>query len=382
MSLCVLIFYVSTARVVRTVSIRAPDLDRYNQLYDEHPQTLTCPCTKISINYGTFLHVDYSLHPVCSSVFVTDNFISQIPIINTDYVNPIHYFISIDDLRITGASTFQAIRSLCQLAQDSISINIEQFDSISYVNNMATPTLLFQSQSDALIQQFISSMTKTFLLSLRLVRNTTQANALLSTLFTNYKFWFPQDYHVMAEAMQYTDGCHCDTTSTCITQTVLYPDSSISSRWVIPGLYSGCFILEALLQSNFQCFFDQSCVDLLRSYLHLNSTLITAALDPSLNTRYHSNTSIGDIVDQLMVEKWNWSAVHDDYYAACKPNECTYTVTGGNDAIYIITTVIGLIGGMVAALKLMVPQLVWVITRLKKENRPSAGKCLKINEGD
>jgi hypothetical protein len=242
------------------------------------------------------------------------------------------------------------------------------------VSIFATPAVLLRSESAALVEQFISSTRKTFLLSLRLVRNTTQANSLLSALFTNYYFnaWL-SDTRLNAQIVVYDNLCDCRARDSCIQSLAIYPDSSVSSRRSLPGIYSGCFVLEALLQSNFQCFFDQSCVDLLRSYLLLNSTMYTAALDPSLTRRYHSNTSIGDIVDQLMVEKWNWSAIHADYYAACKPNECTYTVTGRNDAMHIITTVIGLIGGMATALKLMVPQLVWVITRLKN-NRPSAGK--------
>ena len=80
----------------------------------------------------------------------------------------------------------------------------------------------------------------------------------------------------------------------------------------------------------------------------------TTALDSSITSRFHQNTTIGDILDKLMVESWNWSIDHADYYVECHPAECVYTVVTRNDAIYIVTTLIGLIGGLMTGLKLMV----------------------------
>lgn len=146
----------------------------------------------------------YLLHQVCSSVYVTDGFIGYL------------------------ANTIS--------------------------NSFSLPAILFQSQSAALLQQFIASTTESFLLSLRLIRSTTQANALLSTRYTNYKFLFPEVSNTVAEAVQYTDNCTCASASDCIAQLAFYPDNLPSMRWVIPGIYSGCFVLESLLRSNLQCF--------------------------------------------------------------------------------------------------------------------------------
>ena len=373
LSLYVLLWYISTVHIVKTVTVRAPDLGHYNQLEMEQSQTLICPCTKISMNYGTFLRLNHSLHQVCSSVYVTDPFVSYL-------ANAIDSTRRPDDFRTTGVSTFQAMRGLCQLAEDSISINTEQFYSSNYVSSFATSATLFQSQSAALVQQFISSTTKNFLLSLRLIRNTTQANALLSTLFTNYQFLFPDTSYIESQPVQYSDGCTCDSTSACVVQSALYQNSSAFSPWLIPGFYSGCFVIEALLQSNLACFFNQSCVDIFHVHLQSDPVLNTTALDPALNTSYSPSTTIDEIVNQLMVEKWKWTASHGDYYAACQPKECTYTLLTRNDAIYIATAMFGLIGGLVTALKLLVPILVALILRKFTTNRSLEGSRCQRTE--
>ena len=33
------------------------------------------------------------------------------------------------------------------------------------------------------------------------------------------------------------------------------------------------------------------------------------------------------VLEQLLVDKWNWTITHDDYYASCQPTACTYTIS-------------------------------------------------------
>ncbi|UJR18362.1 hypothetical protein I4U23_005265 [Adineta vaga] len=46
--------------------------DIIEQLRMEHAETLSCPCKITSISYKTFMTNTITLHPVCSSIFVTD----------------------------------------------------------------------------------------------------------------------------------------------------------------------------------------------------------------------------------------------------------------------------------------------------------------------
>ena len=96
----------------------------------------------------------------------------------------------------------------------------------------------------------------------------------------------------------------------------------------------------------------------------------TTAPDATLTTSFTPTTAIGEIVDQLMVEKWTWSANHADYYAVCQPKECTYTVTEKNGAIYIMTTVIGLVGELLTVLKVLTLRVVVrIVTEFNRRRR-------------
>ncbi|CAF0901103.1 unnamed protein product [Adineta steineri] len=102
------------------------------------------------------------------------------------------------------------------------------------------------------------------------------------------------------------------------------------------------------------------------------------ALDTSMSSQFLENSTIGDILDQLMVEEWINSSMYENYYSECKPSYCSYTVRTKNSAIYIITTLIGLVGGLITVLKLMVPYLVMLVRR-KKAIR-GAETVMSINE--
>ena len=140
------------------------------------------------------------------------------------------------------------------------------------------------------------------------------------------------------------------------------------------GFYIGCYVIESLLQSNLQCFYDQNCVDQLNSYLSSSSFMNVTALDSSLPSVYSPSSSIADLLNNLMIEKWNWSKMYDKYYEECQPSQCSYPVQIRNDAVYIITTLIGTVGGLTKVLKFFLPIFVkFVVHGIQKwenENYP------------
>ncbi|CAF1247447.1 unnamed protein product [Didymodactylos carnosus] len=51
----------------------------------------------------------------------------------------------------------------------------------------------------------------------------------------------------------------------------------------------------------------------------------------------------------------------------CAPQECTYTYSGHNNVVYIVTTIIGLVGGLTKVLQVIIPPIVKFV---RKEKRP------------
>ena len=355
-SLTILLLYTSLVDVTQSIIIKSPSFPDYAQLYLDHTQTLTCACTKISISYEKFLHVQYTLHQVCTSVFVTQYWIDSLVPLHEKWwmVNP--------DFRVVGLPAFQGLSAFCALVNQTILSRLIQFYSTQYVTASLSPSNVFQSQIKSFVSQFISTTTEDFLLSLGTIRKTTQTNNLLSGLLTNYFFLiFKDDVYTSTSPRLYGD-CSCRLSAACFYQsTVLdYPNSTVLLS--IPGFYFGCYVIESLLRSSLQCFFDQTCIDQLRLYMLSNSSANITALDKSLSSRFSDNSTIGEVLSQLMVEEWNSSIVYESYYNECRPSQCTYTRTTKNSPLYIVTTLIGVVGGLWTVLRLAVPCVVSFIS--------------------
>jgi hypothetical protein len=351
----ILLLYTSLIDVTQTVNVKAPTITQYSQLYSTYSQTLTCPCSKISINYQTFIQINYTLHQLCNSIFVTQYWIDYLA---NSRGNTITF---IDDFRATGTFTFQALNAFCELINQTIVNRLIQFNSTQYVSASVTSFQLFQSQTQSFISQFKSTMTNDFLLSLSTIRNTTQSNALLSGQLTNYLIETPRGETDAYTTSRFYGNCSCAFSAMCGYQSRFYVYPAGTVLFVVPGIYTGCYVIESLLQSNLQCFYNQTCINTLQSYFVSSSSMNITALDISLSSRYSENSTIEDLVDELMIEEWNSSIIYENYFNECEPTECTYTHQTKNSIIYIVTTIIGLIGGLTTALKLIVPRLVKII---------------------
>ncbi|CAF1009990.1 unnamed protein product [Adineta steineri] len=348
--LTILFLYISLINITQTVNVKAPSIQEYTQLYNSYSQALTCECTQISINYEKFIQIQYTLHEVCYSDYVTQEWIDYLA---TSYGNSVP---NSEDFRVTSTFIFQAMSAFCTLVNQTISNSLTQFYSSQYVSASVTPSNVFQLQTKAFISQFISSTRNEFLLSLVMIRNITQSNALFSGILTNYNSESANGVFVR-EPVWY-GNCVCSSSATCITQSAIYDLVKGTLLFTVPGLYTGCYTIESLLQSNLQCFYNQTCINKLQSYFQASSVMNVTALDVSLSIQFLANSTVTDILDQLMVEEWNSSSIYENYYSECQPSRCSYTVTSKNDAIYIVTTLIGLVGGLITVLKLMVPYVI------------------------
>jgi hypothetical protein len=141
--------------------------------------------------------------------------------------------------------------------------------------------------------------------------------------------------------------------------------------FAIPGLYVGCYLVEAMRQSNLQCLYNQACLDQLTSYLNSSTHFNATALDGTIPSRFNTSTSVSEILATLMVDSWINNISYSSYYTQCKPSQCTYSIVGRNSFIYILTTLIGLFGGLYKALKITVPFAVKIIRNRRRKIQPS-----------
>jgi hypothetical protein len=137
----------------------------------------------------------------------------------------------------------------------------------------------------------------------------------------------------------------------------------------VPGF---CYVIESLLQSTLECFFNQQCIDQLQGYISPSSSMMVTALDLSLPSLYSTNSTIQELVDSLMIEQWNVSVNYEKYYNECRPIQCIYTFETRNDLIYIVTTLFAIAGGLTTVLKFILPRLMKLFRKKRREEQQAA----------
>jgi hypothetical protein len=133
----------------------------------------------------------------------------------------------------------------------------------------------------------------------------------------------------------------------------------------MPGLLIGCYIDDATLGSTLECYYNQSCLGTIHSQLQLPPSFNTSALDPSSSSQFNTNSSIGSLVAQMMVENWTRASSHVAFYNKCQPSMCIYSYEGKNDLLIIITTVMGLLGGLILVLKTTIFLIIMCLQRYR-----------------
>lgn len=347
LSTIVLFIYNLTIHVTNTITIDSPSYAQYQGLYSKYPDTLSCPCSQISIEYQEFFQVEYTMHQVCGSVFVSDDWINYLK------ASPVNFSSSIRDFRRSGVSSFQTLRMFCQMTEKTIRDNLIRFSSSKFVDAVMIAENIFRSQIEKIFEQFISRTVNNLRLYLDIARDVMQTNAIWSARLSNFGFYFLPLTITASIGTGLYSNCRCDSRSSCKANFYLTLNNSVT--YLLPNLYMGCHLSEALLQSTLECFYDQTCISVLQSYLNTTASMLFSSLDASQPSRFFVNSTINELVQQLMVEQWNLSIVHQDYFDQCRPSRCSYSFITHYSLIYIITNAFGLIGGLATILELIVP---------------------------
>ncbi|CAF1564433.1 unnamed protein product [Adineta ricciae] len=308
-----------------------------------------------------FLNVKYTFHQICNSDFINQDWF--------DYLQNagLQILLYADDFRGSSVFMFQVLQTFCVLSQQTINNSLTQFYSTQFISSSVISKEVFELQIGSLITDFISSTTNNFLLSLSSIRQMTQSNALYSASGTNYLLIESQSLSVNSYPSSY-GNCSCATSAKCAYQSPIRDASGLKISSV-PGMYVGCYYVEALLQSDLRCFYNQTCISEIQSYFTASPPINVTALNSSLLIQFQVNSTMEDVVNKLMVDKWSTLLNYSNYYDACEPLQCIYTHETKNSLIYIVTTIIGLVGGLVTVLKLVVPRIIKLISSLIRKYR-------------
>ena len=86
-------------------------------------------------------------------------------------------------------------------------------------------------------------------------------------------------------------------------------------------------------------------------------------------SHFPPNTSVLDILNNLMIEDWNFTFPYDFYWQACAPIYCTYSDTIHTKSfIGIVIALVSMIGGLITGLQILasaVINLIYAVLRWK-----------------
>lgn len=84
-------------------------------------------------------------------------------------------------------------------------------------------------------------------------------------------------------------------------------------------------------------------------------------LDKNATEKFPPNATLSDILGLLLIEDWNDKINYDLYYKNCNPINCFYTITKKFHIPTVLTSVIGLMGGISVILRITIPSIIKLI---------------------
>ncbi|UJR06647.1 hypothetical protein I4U23_010933 [Adineta vaga] len=151
----------------------------FDQLYAEHVETLSCPCSTITIPYENFVSNNVTMHPVCSSVFVSKEWIEGLYIENAT-----HY--ETWDFRKVAYSQFELLSKLCLLSREIISQIQTDVNNTEFLTINLLPRMPIQLEIDVTIESQKNNAFDRMISFLNYWEITIKRNNLISALGTNF----------------------------------------------------------------------------------------------------------------------------------------------------------------------------------------------------
>ena len=349
-----------TALTVRkiTITIYQPTQNQLVNLSKSYSTTLICPCQQISISYRSFTSVDVTHHSVCSSLFITSEWLQLISAAN------ISYDAELLDLQIFLDAFWQTIAALCRNSKKTLDNAINNFNS----TNIITPQMIsieeLKTRAQASLDFEMKTVQAILHRTLLTIRQMISGNQIVSGLGTNADLQiFHSEDAFATKTLVYPrirsyGNCSCLNMNGCRRPFNLSSFNHESNEIFI-GLFFDCYLVDATLASSLQCYFSSNCSK------SLHPTMEFTSLIESNLVRHRINTIVETLFNDLFIEDLNMTVVFNDYFTHCNPSACIYTKEHRFDVLFIFSTIIGVIGGFVTVLKFLSPLVIKLICRIR-----------------
>ena len=357
-----------------TATVTSPSLSLFEYLSNRYPSTLSCPCSQPVIPYDVFLSFAPLYHQVCSSVFVSQPWISTLFSFQLSHYYPL-------DFRTAASSQFQVLASLCRFAAHSIADSLRTLTMHQLVTTSALSRAVLDRESAVLAKQLQTTVIADANLINEYVAFSISQNYLSSSLRTTHYFR-SSSATGGSQSMRYlwnenllgnsiNDYCFCYQTYSCSATVRLYNMTlPYNIRWIlhpdilalyVPGMKAGCIPHDSMLNSTLECFYNATCIETLIQFM--GGTTFAESLDDTVQSRFQPNMTVRYMLAELFIEDWHYTSNFTGYFDSCAPDSCSYSYTERFNAAYMFITFFGFIGGMTVLLGFVAPVLVKNIVR-------------------
>ncbi|UJR34650.1 hypothetical protein I4U23_027427 [Adineta vaga] len=181
--LLIITVYILTFIVViipprQEISVSNTTESLFDQLYHEHSETLSCSCSSINIPYKSFVTNTISFHPICSSIFVSQEWIEAL-------YSPYASAFLVMDFRKMASSQFEFLAAFCLISRERVSQLLADMDNEQLVSSEFLRKTEVQSRIMVDIDIIKANAATEDTITLRLLQIATQQNSLISALQTN-----------------------------------------------------------------------------------------------------------------------------------------------------------------------------------------------------
>lgn len=380
-SIVILFIYNSSNVETRTFLIKSPSLTVYENLYEKYSSTLSCSCNQIAIEYGRFISLEPKFHPVCSSTFVQEGWIiaSQ----GSFYGGG---SLGFQEFRAIAPAFFASLASFCLLSESTINDAWKVFNESVLITSQLLGDKEFELRTNSILNQFLLDTIGQFKRAFALIQAFTDSdfsNAQTNAdLLRNVLIDFGPTEYLFNSIPKEMGNCSCALSNECQLPVSFfnYGDgsniSAVIQEFVVPNVYFACSIIQAVRASTLECFFNQTCFDIVLNETASSQSINISILEENL-TRFMPETPLGSVIDELMIESWGEDANYTKYYASCLPKFCTYTISLRDNFLYALTALLGLIGGLSAAFIILIPIIVTLILKsllVRRSRNPVSGE--------
>ncbi|CAF3878280.1 unnamed protein product [Rotaria sordida] len=367
----ILIFFTSIRMQTISVSIEMPTLPKFIQLYNQYPSTLNCPCSQVAIQYDQIiLSLQPEYHQICSSEFVSSKWI------NLKFLNISNTRTYTHDIRCQSQIHFQLLSTLCYAAIQTVEDNLQSFYKTKFVSHQLLTYESFRIQVDLIVEQFKRIIPELFQYALELTKANFELNRFIVPMNAVFILTFEASQSLLTNtAIFYSERPDClpVPSSTCRCTALSIKECYRSTRiidsginYIIPGMFATWSPIQSVLMSTLECLYNSSCLSQIKAFIDetVSPTDFTTLKLSSESYANNSYDKIEELANKLFIQSWTNKSSYESYFNECQPLTCQYSYQSRLTLLYIITTVIGFIGGLAIATRLLAPVIVMLAHRV------------------